>query len=45
MVVDTTSQRWRFLATAAGLHLDLEDLEFNTKSQCNAPHRSAKQLL
>lgn len=44
MEVDTTSQRWRFLATAAGLHLLLEDLEFITKSQCNAPHKSAKHL-
>jgi len=39
-----TSHRWRFLAAAAGLHLLLEDLEFVTTSQCNAPHKSAKHL-
>lgn len=39
---ERTSQRWRFLAAAAGLHLLLVFLESITRSQCNAPHKSAK---
>lgn len=43
----TTSHKWWFLAAAAVLHLVLLNFEFEstTRSQCSAPHRSAKHLL
>lgn len=41
------SHKWWFLAAAAALHLVLRDFKFEstTRSQCSAPHRSAKHLL
>jgi len=40
-----TSHRCLFLEAAAGLHFDFFEPEFNSWSQCSAPHTSAKQWL